>query len=47
MPVIYISADKNNKYLVDADALAIELFGIAHVYKEANYSFAKQLKIHT
>jgi len=46
LPVIYISATPANNYLVDPDELAQQLYGIAYVYKEPNFSFAQQLKFY-
>ena len=43
LPSVYISTNKNNEYAVDPDKLAESLYGIAHIYKEPNHSFSKQL----
>lgn len=44
LPVIYISSTQNDKYSINPDELSKSLYGIAHVFKEPNNSFSKQLK---
>lgn len=44
LPVIYISSTQNDKYFINPDELSKTLYGIAHVFKEPNNSFSKQLK---
>ena len=42
--MIYISSTQNDKYFINPDELSKTLYGIAHVFKEPNNSFSKQLK---
>lgn len=43
MPVVYVSADQNNKPFIDADQLAKWLSGMAHVVVEPSRSFSFKL----
>ncbi|MBR6199219.1 MAG: hypothetical protein IKQ61_03015 [Spirochaetales bacterium] len=43
LPVVYISETKDNEYLLNPNKLAEELFGIAVVYKETDYSVSETL----
>lgn len=43
LPIVYISSRFNGHYLVDPNALAIKLFGMAHVVVEPNRAFSLDL----
>lgn len=43
MPIIYVSAPFHGPYLVDPNALAASLIGIAHVVVEPNRDFSREL----
>lgn len=45
LPVVYVSAGAQGSYIVDADRLANDLAGMAHVVVEPNRPFSVRLKI--
>lgn len=44
MPVVYVSATKSGKTVINPSILSRQLFGIGHVIVEPNYEFAQRLK---
>lgn len=45
LPVVYVSANFDGSYWVDANALARELCGMAHVVTEPDHHFSRRLRL--
>lgn len=45
LPIVYVSCEFVGDYIVDANSLASDLFGMAHVVMEPNRPFSRRLQI--